>query len=116
MIGEEGVQPHPLAELFPLMVGSDYVELKADITAKGLRQPIILLDGMILDGRNRYHAYVETGVQPNFRDYQGDDPAGFVASANLHRRHLSTSQRALSHQSWLIRSMAATGPTRKNTA
>src|SRR5208283_3022212 len=77
------------------MVGSDYVELKADIAAKGLRQPVILLDGMILDGRNRYHVCVEAGVQPNFRDYQGDDPAGFIASANLYRRHLSTGQRAL---------------------
>lgn len=37
----------------------------------------------------------ELGIEPSFREYAGDDPAGFVVSLNLHRRHLDTSQRAM---------------------
>lgn len=37
----------------------------------------------------------ELGIEPSFREYTGDDPAGFVVSLNLHRRHLDTSQRAM---------------------
>lgn len=88
-------RPHPLADIFPLMSGEEFVSLKADIKAHGLREPIWTYDGMILDGRNRFKACQEVGVKPEFREYAGNDPAAFVVSLNLKRRHLNESQRAM---------------------
>lgn len=87
-------QLHPLCTFFPRIEGAEFTELVEDIHQHGLRNPIVLLDGMILDGGNRYRACIEAGVEPTFTQYEGDDPVGFVLSANLHRRHLSAGQRA----------------------
>src|SRR5262249_12645705 len=51
--------------------------------------------GKILDGRNRYNACKALLRDPITDEYKGTDPLGFVLSANLHRRHLKESQRAL---------------------
>lgn len=86
---------HPLSELFPLMQGREFDELVADIKAHGLREPITTLDGMILDGRNRWRACEAAGAEPRTCEYHGEDPLGWVVSLNLHRRHLDESQRAI---------------------
>jgi phage N-6-adenine-methyltransferase len=86
---------HPLANIFPLLDGQAYSDLIADISKHGVREPVWLYDGQILDGRNRWRAADAAGVECETRDYEGDDPAGFVVSLNLHRRHLSESQRAM---------------------
>jgi hypothetical protein len=80
-------QFHPLADLFPLMKGVEFDELVADIKANGLREAITLFDGKILDGRNRYRACRDAGVEVKVKDFEGDDPAAYVISANIHRRH-----------------------------
>jgi N6-adenosine-specific RNA methylase IME4 len=91
----QAVAFHPLADLFPLLEGVDFEELVADVRAYGVREPIVLYQGHILDGRNRYRATQAAGIECPTRVFDGADPVGFVISLNLKRRHLSESQRAM---------------------
>jgi ParB-like chromosome segregation protein Spo0J len=85
---------HPLSCLFPLMTDAELEELAENIKVNGLNLPIILYQGKILDGRNRYLACQKAGVEPDFWEYEGDTPVQFVLSLNLKRRHLTIPQRA----------------------
>ena len=87
---------HPAAQLFPLIDGDAFDRLVTDIESHGQHEPItVMLDGSILDGRNRWRACEQLGIEPITRIYEGADPLGFVISLNLHRRHLNESQRAM---------------------
>jgi len=91
---------HPLANIVPLLTGEKFQGLVENVRANGLREEIVLYEGKILDGRNRYRACIEAGVEPRFRTFgdrasDGDDPRAFVISLNIMRRHLSESQRAM---------------------
>lgn len=89
------IDPHPLAELFPLIPAQELAELARDIKANGLQHPIVLFEGKILDGRHRLDCCERVGVRPRFTEYKGDDPLGFVISLNMRRRHLDVGQRAM---------------------
>ena len=91
-------ESHPLAEIFPLMVESDLSELAANISVHGQRTDIVLLEGKILDGRNREAACFLAGREPSYREYDlltEGDPLEYVWSMNYGRRHLTSSQRAM---------------------
>ena len=94
------VQPlptHPFADLFPLMDDAALNELAADIRANGLRDPIVIYQGKVLDGRNRLLASQTAGIDPTVVEFEGNDAQAldFVISRNLRRRHLNDSQRAM---------------------
>ncbi len=105
---------HPLADLFPLIEGAEFDALVEDIKANGLREPIDLYDGMILEGRNRYRACLATedlapeaelfaGLMGTFQLvghsvfdlFEGDDneARAYVISKNILRRHLTAEQK-----------------------
>lgn len=85
---------HEYAKLFPVATNEELREMADDIKQRGLINPIVLLEGKILDGRNRFMACNLANVEPEFTEYTGNDPLHDVVSWNLHRRHLSTSQKA----------------------
>lgn len=88
-------KPHPLAELFPMMDDDAFLDFAQDIEKSGQREPIIIYENKILDGRNRYKACQMLGFSPRFKEYNGNDALGFVISLNLKRRHLTESQRSM---------------------
>ena len=77
------------------MSDAEFAALKADIGQYGQREPVWLYEGKVIDGRDRARACEELGKAVRTEVYDGFDPVAFVISLNLHRRHLSESQRAM---------------------
>lgn len=87
---------HPAADLFPMLPASELQALADDIKANGQREPVVIWDGSVLDGRNRLAACRLAGVEPLTRTLDScPDPLAFVLSLNLIRRHLDESQRGI---------------------
>jgi hypothetical protein len=85
---------HPAADWLPSLNGTEFQELKADIASRGLREAILVKSGHIIDGRHRYRACRELGIEPRFEEYDGTDIIAEILSRNILRRHLTPQQRA----------------------
>lgn len=95
-INKMQLECHPYCLAIPEMTEQEYQDLKGDISGSGLLEPIVLFDGMILDGRHRYRACLELEIEPWFKEFDGPDSLlDYVVSINLRRRHLDDSQRAM---------------------
>jgi ParB-like chromosome segregation protein Spo0J len=78
--------------LFPELPPADYEALKEDIRQHGVKVPILVHGGQILDGRHRYRACRELNVRCLVVEWNGHDPWLEVQSRNLVRRHLAKDQ------------------------
>jgi ParB-like nuclease domain len=110
---------HPCADVFPMMSDAELDALAQDIEAHGLQKPIVRWRAEddsdaercgILDGRNRLAALARLGVTFTPKNDEAvfpdghrarvfawnhtADPAAFVISANIRRRHLTKEQQA----------------------
>jgi len=87
---------HPVAEIFPIDSEDALKRLAADIKQNGLREPLELHEGHIVDGRNRLRACGMARVEPRYTEavIGSGGLFAYVLSKNLHRRQLSVSQRA----------------------
>jgi ParB-like chromosome segregation protein Spo0J len=88
---------HPLCRLVPEMSQAELAELRADIELHGQREPIVLYDAHILDGRSRYVALRDLGLTISYVTFEGNEEAAtaFVKSLNIHRRHLTQDQKRI---------------------
>lgn len=87
---------HPAAQQFPLLTQSRLDELAEDIRRNGQREAIRLINGKIVDGRNRYLACRKVGIEPRIEQLTNDtDPFAYVWSLNGERRDLTADQRYL---------------------
>ncbi len=87
---------HPVASLFPMMDDVSFQALKEDIKTHGQLEPILYWKNMLVDGRNRLRACEELNIEPREVELMDEtDPVAYVISHNLHRRHLTESQRAM---------------------
>jgi hypothetical protein len=90
-----GFEVHEAAEMFPLMQGDVFESFVNDIRDNGLMEPIVLdSDGRLIDGRNRARACEQLKIVPSTKEFAGAI-VRFVITHNLHRRHLTDSQRAM---------------------
>jgi hypothetical protein len=84
---------HPIAGVFPLIEGEQYEKFKTDIAEHGQREPGVIYEGRVLEGRNRYRAQKDLGREFICDELPaGVDPYAFVISANIRRRHLTSEQ------------------------
>ncbi len=80
-----------------MMPDDELQSLADDIAKHGLREPVVMFDGKVLDGRNRSAACAIAQVKPKTIEFNGSasDALSFVWSKNRTRRHLSSSQAAI---------------------
>src|SRR5215471_7060941 len=79
---------HVLANMFPMMEEREFQELKRDIQAQGILEPIRLFEGKILDGRNRSAAAKACGHEFTLADFvqwegTAEEAEQWVISTNL---------------------------------
>lgn len=99
-----GVPVHELSSIYPVMTDEEYGVFLADVVNHGaVITPIVLFEGMILDGRHRAKAVADAWnagheIAYDTREFNPDtegDPSAFVAAMNGARRHLNASQKAM---------------------
>jgi hypothetical protein len=86
---------HPLSAAFPAMSAAEFQSLKDSIENIGVQNPIILYEGMVIDGWHRYGACQQLGMSCPESQLGDVDPVDFVKAQNKERRHLSVGAWAL---------------------
>ena len=93
-IAPPSLERHPIALALALPRSEQYDVLVRDMGKSGQRVPIVLYEGKILDGGDRYCACLQLGLTPIFEEYKGSDPRAEYFRLNVLRRHLPKAQLA----------------------
>jgi hypothetical protein len=91
LVNEPNFEYHELANQWPMMEKGEYAAFVESIKKAGkIKTPAVILDGKILDGRNRQRAAQELGLPLPVRDFDlnlDGTPEEFVVNMNDDRRH-----------------------------
>lgn len=111
-INLKSLQSHPLADIVPgTMTEEEQQAMREDMKERGMRVAIVLYQGKILDGRERYKAATACGADIKHEEFIGteEDARAFVMSMNLQRRTLSGIQKAMAVADLYVRAVNAGG-------
>ena len=90
--------PYPISFLalaFPPLSPARYARLLASIRAHGLRRPIVVWRGRVIDGLHRLKACLEAGVEPRYEVLDDDaDPFQYLAGVNIPHRDMTQNDKA----------------------
>ena len=87
---------NPLAKAFPPLDPAQFEHLLASIRERGLRRPIAVWRGEIIDGVHRLKACIDAGVEPRYEFLDDDeDPYEYLADVNIPRRGMTQNEKAL---------------------
>lgn len=92
------MKTHPVCDLFPAMSPEQYGRLRDDIKAHGQLEPGLTFKGFLIDGKHRFRICEELGIKFLSNEWEplnGESVVEAAISRNLHRRHLSATERAL---------------------
>lgn len=87
------LETHP-SNNFPDMQDCEYQSLKQSIQENGQLKEIELDEGKIVDGRHRYKACIELGIEPKTKPYKGEMPVDEYIIVCNQRRNITICQRA----------------------
>lgn len=94
-----GYKVHPAASFFPLIEGEDFEDLVFSIKTLGVLQPIVVLKGMLIDGRNRLRAVTRLRKEGCTLDLpvkelgpEVESVSEYIFDCNVHRRNLTPDQ------------------------
>lgn len=102
---------HDIANIYPLANEKEFELLKESIKERGQLSPIVIFDKKIIDGRNRYLACKDLGVDPNVDKFTGTEAEAlkYAIELNSGRRHMSKQQAAMMAANYVLESRTGTG-------
>ena len=88
---------HEIANTYPMAQENEFISIMNSIRAEGQKQSIVLYNGRILDGRNRYKACQRLGIEPKTVIFEGayEEAVSHSIALNSARRHMNKSQQAM---------------------
>jgi hypothetical protein len=91
---------HEISRCWPMLQG-DRLEVFIDTVARyGLKQPIMLYEGRVLDGKNRLAACDQLGITPRTENFNGTFEEAFMFAVGMNtngRQDLNARDQAVAH-------------------
>lgn len=91
----KSLKRHPLSSEYADLAGKAFADFEDNIRRVGFlkEEPVVLCDGLVLDGWQRQRVAVNLGTPPAYVPIpKGITPEDFVSARNDHRRHMSQEQ------------------------
>ncbi len=95
MSADDQMKFHPVCMMYPDMPEEEFAGFRDSIRDRGQKHACRMFGDQMIDGKNRYRACIELGIEPRLEQWDGkeEDLIDFVTDENENRRQLTASQR-----------------------